>query len=167
MLAAADSLRNEPRIVFVFIGDGHQRARLETQARARDLKNVVFKPYQAQDRLARSLGAADLHLTTMLPAREGLIVPSKIYGILAAGRPTLHVGDPGGEIAAILESAHAGYTVPVGNPGLLAQRIREFASTPALGAELGRNARRCFDELYSQPIAFAKWDKVLANAAPG
>ena len=107
ILEAADSLRDDARIVFVFIGGGHQRARLETQARARNLQNVVFKPYQAQDRLAQSLGAADLHLTTMLPAMEGLIVPSKIYGILAAGRPTLHVGDPGGEIAAILESAHA------------------------------------------------------------
>ena len=167
ILSAANSLRDDARIVFLFVGDGYQRGRLVEEARARNLQNVVFKPYQPQQRLCESLGCADVHLTTLRPDMEGLIVPSKIYGILAAGRPTLHIGDPNGEIAAILESAHAGFTVPAGNPDLLVQRIREFASGPALGAELGRNARRCFDELYSQPIAFAKWDKVLADAAPG
>jgi len=92
---------------------------------------------------------------------EGLIVPSKIYAIMAAGRPALHIGDPGGEIAAILESAQAGFTIPVGNPDLLAQRILEFATAPSLAATCGINARKAFDQSYEQHIAFEQWKRVL------
>ena len=161
ILGAADALREHSRIVFVFIGGGHHRERLANEVKTRSLPNIVFQPYQPQERLSQSLGAADVHLTTLLPAVEGLIVPSKIYGILAAGRPALHVGDPGGEIAAILESAQAGFTIAVGDPALLAKRILEFESTPDLATRYGLNARKAFEENYADRIAFGRWDRLL------
>lgn len=161
ILDAAEALRDHDRIVFLFIGGGHQRERLANEANARNLDNVIFRPYQPYEKLSQSLGVADLHLTTLLPALESLIVPSKIYGILAAGRPALHVGDPGGEIAAILGSAQAGFTVPTGNSAMLARRIVEFASAPALCETFGLNARRAFEERYHQRIAFELWKRVL------
>jgi colanic acid biosynthesis glycosyl transferase WcaI len=163
ILGAADVLRGERGIVFLFIGDGHRKEWIAEEATARSLPNVAFQPYQPRERLSLSLGVANLHLTTLLPAMEGLIVPSKIYGILAAGRPALHVGDPAGEIATILESANAGFTVPTGNPALLAQGILEISSNPSLAEALGRNARSAFEAKYGQRIAFGRWRQVLLS----
>ena len=167
ILGAAESLRSDDRIVFLFVGGGHQREWIADQARTRNLANVKFQPYQPPERLSESLGAADVHLTTLLPAFEGVIVPSKIYAILAAGRPALHVGDPKGEIAAILESAQAGFAIPASNSSLLAARILEFVATPALGPTLGRNARKAFDERYSHRIAFERWTMALLSVDAG
>ena len=164
IVAAAEKLRDRADIVFLFIGGGHYRAWIESEARTRNLPAIAFRPYQPGGRLSDSLGVADAHLTCLLPAMEGLIVPSKIYGILASGRPTLHVGDPGGEIAGILESAQAGFTLPTGDAAQLAQRIAGLASDAALRAELGRNARRAFDALYSRRIAFKRWTQTLRDA---
>jgi glycosyltransferase involved in cell wall biosynthesis len=161
ILDAAAALREHSRVAFLFIGGGYHLEWLVNQVNARSLPNVVFQPYQPHGHLSQSLGAADLHLTTLLPAMEGLIVPSKIYGILAAGRPALHVGDAGGEIAAMLGSAEAGFTIPVANPALLAQRILEFSSTPALAKAYGANARKAFEENYARHIAFDRWKRVL------
>jgi len=68
------------------------------------LTNVSFQPYQPLDRLALSLTVPDLHLVTLKPELEGLIVPSKFYSVLAAGRPVLFVGDPESEIAALYDN---------------------------------------------------------------
>jgi glycosyltransferase involved in cell wall biosynthesis len=163
ILDAAAALQAHSRIVFLFIGGGHHLEWLVNEAKARSLPNVVFRPYQPHERLSQSLGVGDLHLTTLLPSMEGLIVPSKIYGILAAGRPALHIGDPAGEIASILESAEAGFTIPVANPALLAKRILEFASAPALARAYGVNARKAFEGNYARPIAFDRWKRVLQS----
>ena len=163
ILEAASALRNHPGIAFVFVGGGHRHQLVLDGARTRKLSNVAFHPYQPPERLAGSLCAGDLHLVILIPAMEGLIVPSKIYGILAAGRPAINVGDPEGEVARILESANAGFTVPMGNATLLAQRVLELASNPALCEELGRNARGAFDAFYSEKVAFERWKKLLLD----
>lgn len=166
LLGAAQMLRDHARIAFLFVGGGHHRQTLEDDFSARNLSNVAFHPYQPQDKLGASLGAGDVHLITLVPAMEGVIVPSKVYGILAAGRPSLNVGDPRGEVAAILASAKAGFTVPPGDSALLAQRILELSTSPALCAELGANARAAFDERYSERIAFERWRQVLLEVDP-
>lgn len=164
ILGAAERLRDRAGIVFLFIGGGHHRAWIEQEAFGRNLANVHFRPYQPRERLAASLGVADAHLTCLLPSMEGLIVPSKIYGILASGRAALHVGDPRGAIGGILGEARAGFSVPTGDPALLAQRILELESDPALRAELGANARKAFDARYARDIAFGHWARVLELA---
>jgi glycosyltransferase involved in cell wall biosynthesis len=167
ILGAAGRLRERPGIVFLFIGDGHQRAWIEREATGRNLANVRFQPYQPRQGLGESLGVADLHLTSLQPAMEGLLVPSKVYGILASGRPVLHVGEAAGEVGRILSDARAGFTVATGDPGLLAQRIEALESDPALRAELGANARIAFDALYGQGIAHAQWSRLLQEAGAG
>lgn len=161
VLGAARALRGQEKIVFLFIGGGHYRQHLLDTSREWRLSNVHFQSYQSPERLAASLCAGDLHLITLAPSMEGLVVPSKLYGILAAGRPAINVGDPAGEVANILEAANAGFTVQAGDTALLAQRILECASDPALCAELGRNARQEFDGHFSEKIAFARWNEAL------
>lgn len=163
MLDAAAALKDRPEIVFLFIGGGHFRDWIETGARRRGLSNIRFQPYQPREQLALSLGVADVHLISLLPAMEGLIVPSKLYAILASGRPALHVGDPQGEVAGILAAARAGYALPAGNPAALAAKIVALAAAPALCAELGRNARAAFEAQFARQIALGHWKKLLAG----
>ena len=87
------------KVMFVFIGGGAQRARLEREALKRGLTNFRMRPYQPKERLGETLGVGDVHLVSLDPALEGLIVPSKFYGIAAAGRPTIFIGAEHGEIA--------------------------------------------------------------------
>ncbi len=167
MLDAADLLKARTEIVFLFIGGGHFRGWIEAEARRRGLANVRFQPYQPREQLAQSLGVADAHLTCLLPAMEGLIVPSKLYAILASGRPTLHVGDPAGEVAGLLEASNSGRSVRSGDAAALAANIEELAASPSTCAELGRNARAAFDAHYAQPIAFAHWARLLGQVGQG
>jgi len=165
ILGAADLLRDRAEVVFLFIGDGHRRDWVANEASARKLPNVRFQPYQPRERLAASLGVADVHLTSLPGAMEGLLVPSKVYGILAAGRAALNVGDSAGEIARVLDAAESGYTVSTGQSAQLAERIAQLASDPVLCASMGANARKAFDAHYTRDIAFARWARVLREAS--
>ena len=80
------------KVMFVFVGGGAQRARLEREALKRGLSNFRLRPYQPKERLGETLAVADVHLVSLNPNLEGLIVPSKFYGIAAAGRPTIFIG---------------------------------------------------------------------------
>jgi colanic acid biosynthesis glycosyl transferase WcaI len=144
--------------VFLFIGDGHYRPWLEQEVRRRGLKNVLFQPYQPRERLAESLSVPDVHWISLLPAMEGLIVPSKFYGIAAAGRPVLFVGDPEGEISRIIQTADCGAVVGVGESDALAEWIRQLARTKALRIRWGNNAQVLLRERFDREIALEKWE---------
>src|SRR5262249_23188636 len=91
-----------PPITWLFIGGGSLYDSLQTEVKRLGLKSVQFRPYQSREQLSQSLSAADLHLISLRPELEGLIVPSKFYGILAAGRASIFIGDPNSEIARTL-----------------------------------------------------------------
>ncbi len=121
---AAESSTN---IMFLFIGGGAQRDWIEEEARRRGLANIMFKPYQPREQLALSLTVPDVHLISLQPAMEGLIVPSKFYGIAAAGRPTIFIGSKNGEIPRILRKAQCGFSIEKGQAEEASQIIRELA----------------------------------------
>ena len=154
-------LRSEPRIRFVCIGGGAGMTALEQACRQRGLDSVQFRPYQPRERLRQSLGLADVHLVILRPELEGLIVPSKVYGILAAGRPALFIGAKDGEIAQLLAAGQAGRQVGVGEGERLAAEIRSLAADPESCARLGHNARALFERCCSREQAFAAWHKML------
>ena len=101
-----------PDVHFLFVGGGAQRAWVERRAKDLGLTNVSFQPYQPLDQLAWSLTVPDVHLVSLKPEFEGLMVPSKFYSILAAGRPVLFVGDLKSEIADELTTQPAGGRFP-------------------------------------------------------
>lgn len=162
ILAAATRLRHERNIVFLLIGGGAQRERVETEVRARRLDNIVFQPYQPLERLGASLRTADVHLVSLQPALEGLIVPSKYYGIVAAGRAVIYIGSRDGEIARLIDEAGCGTTVAPGEDALLCAAIRSMASDTIYCAELGARARRSYDSRYTRAHALDGWMRVLA-----
>lgn len=162
-LGAAARLRDNENIVFVFVGGGHQKGAIEAAVAELGLKNVLLKPLQPRDRLAETLGVADLHLVSLLPVMEPFIIPSKLYGILAAGRATAFVGDLSGEIATILEAGVCGRSVPPGDSEGLAQIILELAENRGLAARLGKNARRLFDQRFVEAAGTAAWQRLLVE----
>jgi glycosyltransferase involved in cell wall biosynthesis len=165
ILDAADALAHRPEIAFLFIGGGAQRETVEREVVRRGLPNVMFKPYQPRERLSQSLGVADVHLVSLNPALEGLIVPSKFYGVAAAGRLTIFIGDPDGEIARILNATASGFTVPSGDAPRLAQLIVELAGDPAQCESMGARARSTFDERFDRKRGVLAWKNVLAGGA--
>lgn len=163
ILEAAELLSGMEDIVFLFIGNGPQRQWIVHQAERRSLKNVVFRPYQPRALLRLSLGVPHVHLISLFPALEGLIVPSKFYGIAAAGRPTIFVGDPEGEVARILREEQCGWSVAVGQRMELALRIAHLAGNPAQAGEMGDRAREAFERRFDKVLAFERWEQVLTE----
>src|SRR5205085_4168856 len=102
-----DAMHTLPEVRFVITGGGAQHERVRATAPA----NAVFQPYAAREELSESLSAADVHLVTLQPRLEGLIVPSKFYGIIAVARPVIFIGGQDGEIARLINESNCGYVV--------------------------------------------------------
>ena len=136
--AAALLARCEPGIEFLLIGEGRRRAAVAEAAERRGLTNIRLLPIQPPDRLGESLSAADLHLATMDGRAEGLLVPSKVAGVLAAGRPCLFLGPAGSDAAAMLEGC--GQRLAPDDAAGLTAAVRRYAHDPALCAEEGARA---------------------------
>lgn len=145
ILAAAQKLQHREDVRFLFVGGGTQRRWLVQEVRRRGLTNIRFCPYQPLDSLSESLGAADVHLISMKPTVEGLLVPSKLYGILAAGRPSVLVGPDQNEVARTLKLSRSGWVVPAGQAAQLADRIERLAARPGLTKAMGARARRHYE----------------------
>ncbi|HEY5218196.1 MAG TPA: glycosyltransferase family 4 protein [Gemmatimonadaceae bacterium] len=140
VLEVARRLRNHPSIRFVFIGDGSRRREVE-RARERDnLTNLMLLPFQPASRMAESLSMGDIHFVSLRAGFEGLVVPSKTYGPLAAGRPVIYQGDDAGEIARTLPETGAGRVVPIGDPDALEQCIIGLFNDPAAREAAGAAA---------------------------
>lgn len=161
LLAAAELLCDVPAICFLLIGDGAQRAALEAEVERRKLGNVIFKPYQPRARLGLSLTVPDVHIVSLQPALEGLIVPSKFYGVAAAGRATLFVGSADGEIGSLLATHGCGASVQIGDAAAMAARLRDWAADPRVCEEAGRKARALFDDRFEMRVAMSQWQGLL------
>jgi colanic acid biosynthesis glycosyl transferase WcaI len=161
LLAAAEALRREPCFAFVMIGSGAKMPLLRQAVAELRLGNFYFLPYQPRESLSDSLAAADVHVVSLLPALEGLIVPSKLYGILAAGRPLVFIGEPDGEIARVLRDADCGLSIAVDAGADLAAALRMLRAQPEIRAGMGRRARDVLVAKYSARTGLEKWIGVL------
>jgi glycosyltransferase involved in cell wall biosynthesis len=150
-----------PAVRWLFIGSGALFEPLKAEVARGGLTSVHFEPYQPRELLAESLSAADVHLVSLRPELEGLIVPSKFYGICAAGRPTLFIGDGAGEIGRLIGRHDCGRSVCAGDGSVLAQTILELAADPITCRSLGQRARQAFDAEFDKVIALAWWDNLL------
>ncbi|HEX2547982.1 MAG TPA: glycosyltransferase family 4 protein [Ramlibacter sp.] len=164
ILDAAKVLASRTDIAFLFIGGGAQRRSVEEAVAQSGLSNIHFRPYQPRENLRESLGVADAHLVSLNPALEGLIVPSKFYGIAAAGRATLFIGDQDGEIPRVLREGDCGLSIDIGDAEGLAGAVRALADDRERCRELGQNARQLFDARFERKQAVRAWREVLQDA---
>ena len=154
------------KIAWLFVGGGRNYESLRRLVAERRLGSVTFKPYQSREKLAESLGVADVHIVSLNPALEGLIVPSKFYAIAAAGRPTLFIGDKEGEIARLIARHRCGLSIGIGEAGALARTLRELAADPSACRAMGERARTAFEADFGRSIAVVRWERLLAELAP-
>jgi glycosyltransferase involved in cell wall biosynthesis len=165
IIAAADLLRDDRKVVFLFIGAGKHLPWLKALVQERKLGNVVFLPYQPRERLSESLSAADVHLISTRPEVEAWMFPSKLYGIAAAGRGAIFVGDPEGAVAHVLRCAECGVAVRMGEAEQLVDVIREFSRNPALVEAYGRNARDLLESKFEARKTLGAWHIMLERLA--
>jgi glycosyltransferase involved in cell wall biosynthesis len=141
VVAAAERLRDRERLTIVIVGDGAKRDTLEADAARRRLSNIRFLPYQAKGSLQDSFAAADVFLVSLRAGLEGYIVPSKLYGILAAGRPYVAAAEASCEAARFALEHGCGVWAPPGDPDALASAIARVHDDPAAALARGARAR--------------------------
>ena len=122
--------------------------------KADGLKNVHFYPLQPVERLNELLNTADIHVLTQRANAADLVMPSKLSGMLASGRPVVATAQPGTELASVIDQV--GILIPPENPFELVQALQKLSYQPDLRQQLGNRGRA---------YALAHWDKesVLNN----
>jgi colanic acid biosynthesis glycosyl transferase WcaI len=161
IVGAAELLRDDVGVSLAFVGGGHQRTRVEAEARKLSLANIRTFPYAPRADLGRSLSAFDIHLVSLDPEMEGLVVPSKTYAALAVGRPVLFVGDPDGEVARTVRQFDCGWVMPTGDSEALAALLRRLAAEPDEVRARGAAAAVAHRTAFTLSIGAAKWRSLL------
>jgi colanic acid biosynthesis glycosyl transferase WcaI len=149
---AARLLESRSDIVFVVCGDGVMKPQLESAAAG--LANVLFMPLQPSGRVSDMLGMADIHLLPQSPDAADLVLPSKLCGMLASGRPVIATCRPETEISEIV--SECGLVVAPENGAELARAITGLADNPQVRAALGRRGRSFAEKNFER-------DAVLTN----
>ncbi|MGA2601382.1 MAG: glycosyltransferase family 4 protein [Bryobacteraceae bacterium] len=154
-------LANDPRFQFVFAGGGIRRESMEAFCREHGIANVLFRHYASRSELGASLADGHLGLVTQMPQTCGSIVPSKTYGIMAAGRPILYIGPREATPARIVERFRCGWQVNPGDTAALISLLERLNSERHLIVEAGCRARQAFEKYYDRPIAAARIVQIL------
>jgi len=146
-------MRTIPELCFCFVGEGAWKKKLMDTAQAEGWTHIRFLPYQPKSLLPSSLSAADVHLVSLRNEMEGLSIPSKVYGALAAGRSILFIGPTGSEAAKVLSEAQCGYSVEPGDTQGAVQALLSVYRDRSLLDKQGQAARLYFNSCFDRSIA--------------
>jgi glycosyltransferase involved in cell wall biosynthesis len=164
VIDAAALLASRTDIVILFIGDGNRKATLEQAVATRGLTNVRFLPFQPRDQLRWTYATSDVCLVSLKPGLAGYIVPSKLYPILAAGRPYIAAVETSTEVAALTERHHCGVIVEPGDAAQLADAIARLADQQAARDAMGARARAA-GELFARDRQVAAHAQLITQVA--
>jgi colanic acid biosynthesis glycosyl transferase WcaI len=166
VLKAAERLRDNRKIVFLMIGGGKHYDDLRRNVKAHGLDgSFSFRPYQPRDDLQFSLSVPDVHWLSLQPQLEGLIVPSKFYGIAAAGKPIVMIGAEEGEIARLIRQHGCGINITPGDTETLANTLQYWSTQPDIVAEMGARARQMLEAQFSRRRALDQWRRLFGRLA--
>ena len=161
MLATARTLSHRDDIKFVFAGGGARKREVEQFINENQLRNAQAQPYQPRERLAELLCAADLHLSSQSPNMAGLFVPSKLFGVLAAARPMVFIGNRDAENALVLTENRCGEVIECGDSDALVRIIERLAANPREAQDMGLRGRSALIEKYNRQHACELWENLL------
>jgi glycosyltransferase involved in cell wall biosynthesis len=164
LLGAAKHLQRLSDIEIVFVGDGVKKQALMEEARTLGLRNVRFLPFQPKENLHESFAAADVFVISLKRGLAGVIVPSKVYGILAAGRPYVAAVEADCEVAAMARDLDCGLVADPENAKDLAEKILLLYRERTLAQRLGENARRAA-LLFDRKLMVKAYHELLCEAA--
>jgi colanic acid biosynthesis glycosyl transferase WcaI len=167
-LEAARRLRGRTDIVFVIVGDGPRKGEVRAAQERDGLTNIRLLDYFPRTQLHASLSLADVHLISMRPEMTGIVVPGKLYGAMAAGRPTIFVGPEHCESADSIRAAGCGFSISPGDVDGLCRAITLLATDQSLARRMGERGRSAFIASYERRLGCNDWleliDEVLSTA---
>jgi colanic acid biosynthesis glycosyl transferase WcaI len=163
LIEATANLRDLDRLAVLVIGTGARYAHSVELARRLGAERIEFLAYQPRSRISESLSSADIHFVGVTQGLSGLVVPSRVYGILAAGRPILAAVESTSETAVLVEETQCGIVVPPTRPDLVAKAIRA-ATRGELDLEaMGRRGRAYIESEGSLETAVARYTQLLLD----
>lgn len=165
--AAIQVLNSDDRFRFIFGGGGSRRKTLQEFCHKHRLSNVLFQDYVPREELVQALAQGDIGLVTQKAACVGSVVPSKVYGIMAAGRPILFIGPRTATPGRIVDRFRCGWQIDCGDVTGLVFLLKQLAGHPDLLGEAGARARRAFVEHYHPAIGVARIEAILAPQTNG
>ena len=150
-------------VVFAFVGDGTVKDKVEAYVKENNLSNVTFIPYQDKADLIYSLNAADIHWVVNAKGIKGVSVPSKLYGVMAAGKPVLGVLDEGSEARLIVEDCNCGVCIEPGNYKEILNNIEYILNNKEEIRALGSNGRQYLETNLTKEVSINKYkENILA-----
>ncbi len=161
MCGAALALCEDDRFRFVFSGGGKKKSQVERFVKDHHLEQVVIAPYQPRKKLDALLSCADIHLASLREGAEGTIVPCKLFGMLASGRPGIVIGHPDSEISRILIEHECGFVVRPGDVDGLVTTLQQMAEDSDGRTRMGTNARAALKNAYDREQACQQWRDLL------
>jgi putative colanic acid biosynthesis glycosyltransferase WcaI len=166
LVRAATFLRDLDRVRIVIIGFGARHGELRALAKRLDVRDTVrFLPYQPREALSESLGAADLHFVGLAQGLAGYVVPSRLYGILSAGRPVLVAADEDSETVRLVREAGCGLVIEPGRPDRVAAAIRDVVEGRSSLRGLGDKGRTWVVREGDRELAFTRYRRLLGEVA--
>ena len=151
------------QLVFLCIGGGANYEALKQGAEKRGLAQLFrFMPYQSETDLPDSLTAADVHWVSHKPEFEGLLFPSKFYGIAAVGRPIIAITSTQSELARLVSQYQCGLVINQGNGRALALELKRLKEAPEVCSAMGANARAMLSDRFTRAQAINDWAQTLA-----
>jgi len=162
-IGAAILLKEDPSILFVFIGAGHQKPIIERLAQQLNLQNCLFLPYQDLSDLPFSLASADLSLVTLAPDADHIVAPSKLYGHLSAATPVAVVSSRMSYVRTLVQENGIGCGFDNGNVHALSSWIKQLSLDPDLQASYSANALRYLQQNATPDIIVNEYKSVFSN----
>ncbi|MEL6107383.1 MAG: glycosyltransferase family 4 protein [Planctomycetota bacterium] len=162
--AAADS--NWPATAqLLLVGNGASRDRLIAQVESLDLPSdrVRFINYQPREELAQSLSAADLHVVSMHDNITGCLCPSKLYGIMAAGRSVLGIADPRTDLCRTIKEQRLGWCVPPGAPTAIAKAVAQAETVISSDGALNHRSRENAERKHDRDVIVDRFTELLID----
>ena len=167
LLALAALLQMEaPDVVILIRGDGAIRAELVERAAAAGLTNVIFEALVAREEVARSLSEGHVHLIPQLPGGHKFAVPSKVFSIMAAGRPFVATADIGSPLHDLAQGVGAGLAVPTGDTRAFADAAVALLRDPARRRHMGDLGRAWVEQEADTPVVMARIAALLRGSQP-
>jgi colanic acid biosynthesis glycosyl transferase WcaI len=165
LVRAATFLRDLDRLTIAIVGEGSLRAPLMELAELLETDSVYFLRYQPRDVLPLSLSSADVHVVGLARGLSGYVVPSRLYGIMAVGRPVIVAADRASETAQLVERVGCGVVLPPGRPELLAEEIRRAHDGVHDLEEMGRRGREYVAAEADRRVAVGRYRDLLLEVS--
>jgi colanic acid biosynthesis glycosyl transferase WcaI len=168
LVRSATFLRDRRDLTIVIAGFGARHAEMVALARRLEVEDTVrFLPYQDRARLPLSLSSADVHVVGLAKGLAGYVVPSRLYGVLAAGRPVIAAADDESETARLVREIGCGLVIEPGRPELLARTIRDAAEGRYDLAEMGRRGREWVEREADRSVAMERYRALVRELVGG